>query len=1048
MLLMSLALGGFFLLLLFVFYSYTHHLGKLEQVINAGELNRQKMQLSSTLMDHARARVLLTTQIIYTSDYFEQDELNVRLERHAGKFASSRQQLMNLPLSPEEKRILDKQLEIIPVILPAQRKAVELAMSDNPEDKVKANDLIYQLVLPGQTELISSFVELIKISQQRTTQLSEDSLISVHTMQQRSSWLIGPALFIISLISLVVIMRIRRIQSDLLVSRNNLERTVEDRTQALRNAQDVLQSVFDTLPVSVYWMDSYATFLGCNARFAREAGFNSPKDLIGKTSSDVQGFVHVGHYRTDDFSVIEQGEAKLNEIGAYRDAGGKSFWLESSKVPMLDENGHSVGMLGIYQDITERVEAEEKLKIAMSDAEAASTAKSQFLANMSHEIRTPMNTIIGMSHLVLDSELNDLQRNYIEKVHDAAESLLGIINDILDFSKIEANKIELENTEFWLEDVFSNLANLVGFKAEEKGLELLFDISSETPTALVGDPLRLGQVLVNLVSNAIKFTDKGEVVVSVSPEETVDDKLRLHFSVRDDGAGMNEEQVASLFQAFSQADASTTRKYGGSGLGLSIAKRLTRMMDGDIWVKSEPGRGSIFHFTVDLHSQSEVEPGRQQLEDMESTRVLVVDDSVSACEIMQGMLSRYGMQVDIAENGVAALDLVESACGEEETAYDLMLVDWKMPEMGGLEVMVKLNQLEGCVPPAVVMHTAYSREEIMKEVADLGIKEMPLLIKPVTQSALLDTISDTLGCSIRTSNHRAEHKNQQDYLDSIKQLKGAHILLVEDNELNQELALALLTGNAISVEVAINGQEAIDMLQQRHYDGVLMDCQMPVMDGYTATEKIRNQLQLKDLPILAMTANAMVSDIEKSLEAGMNDHIAKPVNVESMFNTMASWIKPATRNINSTEMHAVGEAANVNPETSCENIKSSLTSRAAIQLPEVPGLDTEKAMARVSGNKQFYLKVLRLFINSQPENNSVMRKAIVLSDWPRVKDGMHETKGVLGSIGAFGLCETAAQLEVFLDEQGIGDALKRNATGFLDELDEFISLLRRALPRT
>ncbi len=642
--------------------------------------------------------------------------------------------------------------------------------------------------------------------------------------------------------------------------------------------------------------------------------------------------------------------------------------------------------------------ANQELELARDAAEAASVAKGSFLANMSHEIRTPMNAIIGMTHLALKTELTAQQQEYLRKVSFAAESLLGIINDILDFSKIEAGRLEIEQHEFLLEEVLDKLTMLVSGKMLEKKLEFLVESDPAIPPVLVGDALRLGQVLVNLCNNAAKFTDQGEIVLTARLVSRDGKQVQLRFSVRDTGIGMTPDEIARLFKPFSQADVSTTRRYGGTGLGLAICKQLVEQMGGEFTVTSAPGKGSEFSFTarlgignLDLHRRIVPEA------DLRGRRVLVVDDNRSAREIFESQLSSLSFtvtSVPSAEAGIAELLNGE----RKQHPYDLVLMDWIMPDLDGFEAARRIRSNEAIIhAPRIIMATAYGCDEAARRVATEGLDGY--ITKPTNLSVLFDGIMNAFGregrrpaATVRSTRHGRSR---------LAAIRGGSILLVEDNDFNRQVALELLASAGLRVTTAENGAEALRIIRDLHPDLVLMDIQMPVMDGYEATRLIRALPEVSAVPIIAMTAHAMASDRERCLKAGMDDYIAKPIVPDELTELLLAWLKPS-------EPAVMSDGG---LDTAADAPDMSL-------LPtDLAGIDCRQGLGYCNNKPEFYLDLLHSFRDSRRSADQEVRQALTAGNRDEARRLAHTIKSVSGIIGAQQLAETARELETFLAEQ-------------------------------
>ncbi|MFZ5773937.1 MAG: response regulator [Thermodesulfobacteriota bacterium] len=634
------------------------------------------------------------------------------------------------------------------------------------------------------------------------------------------------------------------------------------------------------------------------------------------------------------------------------------------------------------------------LEEARDKAQAADRAKSNFLANMSHEIRTPMNAVIGLTQLALKTELTEKQYRYLRDIEKSADSLLVIINDILDFSKIEAGQLRMESTTFPLDRMLENVATVVARRAQEKGLEFLIAVDPMVPHTLVGDPLRLGQVLINLVNNGIKFTEHGEVLVSIEAGARQGETISLAFSVSDTGIGMSPEQVGRLFRPFSQADESTTRKYGGTGLGLSISKNLVELMGGSMEVKSVPGAGSTFRCTIPFGVPAEDETvfaGEQ----LTGLKTLVVDDNEHAREIMAAMAESLSWRAHTAESCQEALAKLVDAQQEGEP-FRLVLMDWMMPQIDGIEASRRIKASKDLSQaPWVVMVTAYGREEVREQARQAGVDGF--LYKPINASMLLESVQFLSG----EATGRGLDWRRPAVAGSAC-LAGMRILLAEDNQINQRVAVALLESAGAQVVVVDNGKEALDILL-REGDGafvaVLMDIQMPEMDGYEATRAIRAMPEFCSLPIIGLTAHAMAAERQRCLDVGMNDHVAKPISQNLLFASLLRWVKVKEDDGRAWTGAVVSDAVTWGGTP-----------------PVIPGFDTRQGLERVAGDGELYQRLLGMFAESQVDAGVQVREALARRDHAMARQLLHASKGVAGNLGATQVFAAAVELEQALEE--------------------------------
>ena len=751
--------------------------------------------------------------------------------------------------------------------------------------------------------------------------------------------------------------------------------------------RNLLRTVVDNIPDSILAKDSGGRYLVVNKAFAKLHGLETPDQLLGKTAFDLFPKERATALHAADLEVMRAAKPLQDERSVV-DVEGNVRWILMSKVPLTNAYGEIVGIVGVNRDITQVKRHEAELQQAKEAAEAANLAKSEFLANMSHEIRTPMNGIIGMTELALETELTPEQQEYLSMVKTSADSLLTVINDILDFSKMEAGKLELDRSTFNLHESMEETTRTFGIWAGEKGLELMCDIRPDVPQMVIGDPTRVRQIIVNLLGNAIKFTDQGEVVLQVERKQEQDRNILLHFTIRDTGIGISQDKQKLIFEAFAQADTSSTRNYGGTGLGLTISSRLVEMMGGRIWLESELGQGSMFHFTANFELlQAPLERQEHKPEvTLVGIPVLVVDDNPTNRRILEATLLQWGMKPILAESGLTALAALRQA-KEAGNKTLLLLLDAQMPQMDGFTLAEKIAQDPELPKATVMMLTSGGQRGDAARCRELGISAY--LTKPVRQWELREAIASVLGMNQQES-ERATLLTRHTLRETRRRLR---VLLAEDSAINRELAVRILSKRGHTVVVASNGKQAVAALETQTFDVVLMDVQMPEMDGFEATAAIRQKEKTigVHVPIIALTAHAMKGDRERCLAGGMDGYVSKPVQAEELIKAVEGL---------GGNSAAAGIAGHYSNEV----------------------LDRDVALARVDGDEGLLADLAKLFCEESPKLLSAVQDAVTRRDTAALKRAAHSLKGSMSTFAARDATAATLRLEELARGRELVDA--------------------------
>ncbi|MCX7207087.1 MAG: response regulator [Proteobacteria bacterium] len=836
--------------------------------------------------------------------------------------------------------------------------------------------------------------------------------------------------------------------AELAAHKQGLEQEVDRRSMALQQSEMQSKAVIEGAPIAVILLDQDCCVTDWNRAAELTFGF-AATEVVGLK---LQSLIHIEG--DGDFPlVLERGLSEITsrittarfwELLA-RNRSGSLLPIEVG-MTVLNMDGHCSGTL-FARDISQRKLVEQELQLAKTRAEEAASVKSSFLANMSHEIRTPMNAVIGLSHLALKAEMPPKQRDYLSKIHHAGTSLLGIINDILDFSKIEAGKLNIELAPFELETVLNNVCTVTTQKVFEKGLEFVIHNPEDIPPCLVGDSLRLSQIMINLVNNAVKFTEVGDVEITITCLDRNKEQVQLEFRVRDTGIGMTPDQLGKLFMPFTQADSSTTRKFGGTGLGLSISKRLVELMGGRIWAESQSGVGSHFVFTAWFGVEEKEIRKRAAPKEINNMRVLVVDDHEHARLAIIEVLKRFDVRIENVGSGQGAVEL-SIAAQQRGDPFGLILLDWQMPHMDGAQAAQKIQEALPQEGPKIVIVTAFDREDIYVQAQTLNIGAV--LTKPVNASSLTDCL---ISLFARDDDVALSNKEPQE--EEGAGLKKMRVLLTEDNPINQQIATELLAMVGVEVVVANHGQEALDRLEEfgpTYFEAILMDMQMPVMDGYEASKRIRADARYSHIPLVAMTAHAMVEERARCLDLGMNDHVSKPIDPMQLFSCLKHWRITSPSGV-LTPLVLIAESVEVLAQPSAEKhlevplavpleapapvVAQAPSLSAAVAQATFIELEVKVGLGFVMNNPSLYLRMLKQFSSTEVDCVTRINQALLNNELEPALRFAHTLKGLSATLGGVAVAGIAGRIESAISHGGGINEVKED----LLALDKHLNVL-------